>query len=363
MNNILLIGSMPPADSIILKGHHRVTINLKKHLSDDFDLITLKKNCSIWTKLFGLSVVNRNEFAITFYEISVLLLFFRLFKYKKVLITAGFYHSIVAILVKWMRFNRLKVIHRSGGIVFMERTIAKGEPGRHSLVNQRLEYFVWRFADTIIIPSSMASEQVISKYPRLKERVHLLPNGIDEGFLKYPKLPDKMKKNSVPHILTVASLYKIKGLDLLLNAIAEVEEPLCLTIVGDGLPSYKKELENIIQSNKTFNNKTVQFLKSVSTQELAELYKNSDLYIQPSRFDVFPNAVVESYYFGTPIIISNRVGTHDFIANWKNCSVSDASTNVLSRMIRYRLGNLIFSRDDIVKNEVFWKFVVQKYVY
>jgi glycosyltransferase involved in cell wall biosynthesis len=114
-------------------------------------------------------------------------------------------------------------------------------------------------------------------------------------------------------ILYLGRIHKIKGLDLLARAFADLSKSLNdikLVIVGpDGgyLPSLKKLVGELKIRNK------VLFTGALYGQDKLEAYTDADIYVLPSFYETFPNTVLEACACGTPVVLTDRCGIADVI--------------------------------------------------
>jgi glycosyltransferase involved in cell wall biosynthesis len=109
-------------------------------------------------------------------------------------------------------------------------------------------------------------------------------------------------------ILYVGSLFYLKGVDILIKAfslISKDNNSFSLVIVGE-----KGDIvEDLINMTKLLNvEKKVNFLGRKNWDELAKIYLSSDIFILPSRKDVFPKVLVEAALAGLPLVTTDVCG-------------------------------------------------------
>jgi len=118
------------------------------------------------------------------------------------------------------------------------------------------------------------------------------------------------KKNNVhvdkkKIILSVGRLSKEKGFDILIRSIPYINnDNYLIKIVGDG--PERKNLINL--SQKLGVNKKIIFLGNKKENEILRYYSESNLFISPSYFEGFPNAVIEALSANLPVICSDSYG-------------------------------------------------------
>ncbi len=101
-----------------------------------------------------------------------------------------------------------------------------------------------------------------------------------------------------------------KGLELLLNALPELNVPYHLTIAGDGAPTYVSLLKE--QASRLQLERHITWLGFQSVTKFS-LLANHDLLILPSYDENFANVIVESLSVGTPVLVSKYVGLADYV--------------------------------------------------
>lgn len=107
-------------------------------------------------------------------------------------------------------------------------------------------------------------------------------------------------------ILTVASFIELKGLDTLIKAfeiLQKENKDVSLILIGGG--ELKEKYEEYINSN---NIKNVRILEFIQKDKLVNYYKISDIFVFPTRGDVWGLVINEAMSFGLPIISSNNAG-------------------------------------------------------
>lgn len=114
-----------------------------------------------------------------------------------------------------------------------------------------------------------------------KEKLEIIPFGVDTNFFKPLKIP---KNEDVFQILSVGYLIERKGFEYLIKTMKDVlkeRENVQLVMVGSG--PLEKNLKSLIKELELQDN--VKIMKNVSDEELLHLYNSSDLFILPSIVD------------------------------------------------------------------------------
>jgi glycosyltransferase involved in cell wall biosynthesis len=138
---------------------------------------------------------------------------------------------------------------------------------------------------------------------RLENPIHIFSRGIDtERF--HPRFRRPGDRQT---ILYAGRLAVEKNLDVLVELMS-ARKNLRMVFVGDG-PS-RKQLERALP-NAVFTG----FLKGAA---LSEAYASADVFITPSTTDTFGNVILEAMSSGLPVLVSDRMGPKELVAQGTN---------------------------------------------
>ena len=147
-----------------------------------------------------------------------------------------------------------------------------------------LRKFVVAKADSYIASSTKSKEAQIA-YGAKPEKCYISYLAVDvEKYIQESKSAGKGK------ILCVGSLIERKGIDLLLKALAKVNESYELYLAGEG--DEKESLRNL--SKELGIESQVHFLGQLKREELVKHYADSDLFVLPTREDCFALVILEA---------------------------------------------------------------------
>ncbi len=167
-----------------------------------------------------------------------------------------------------------------------------------------------------IIALSQAEAQEYMDVGISQEKIAIVPNGIDLS--EYNDLPSKgvfRKKfgiDSEKLVLYLGRIHKIKGVDILVRAFANIVEKLgaAKLVVAGPDDGYLGELESLIRALKIENN--VLIIGPLYGRDKLEAYVDADVYVLPSRYETFPMSVLESAACRTPLILSENCGVAEY---------------------------------------------------
>jgi len=202
-----------------------------------------------------------------------------------------------------------------------------------------------------------------------ENKIEIVPNGIDLS--EYTHLPEKGKfrrkygiKDDEKIILYLGRIHKIKGVDLLVSTFTDLIKEINnvrLVIVGpdDGfLPILKKQIKNLDV------NEEILFAGPLYRRNKLEAYVDADMFVLPSRYEAFPNTLLEAFACGLPVITTNRCGIADIvkraglIVEFDRKQLKDAIFKVLSdEGLRRRFGE---EGKELIKEKFKWDTIVKK---
>ena len=210
----------------------------------------------------------------------------------------------------------------------------------------------------------------LQDYGVAKDRVHLIPNGID-----HENIPDcgdgafleRHGLQGVPFILFVGRLNVIKGPDLLLKAFSNVSDKLPdyhLVLVGPdgGMLALLKSL-----ARQASIMGRVHFLGYLGGQEKYEAYRSADLLVIPSRYEAMSIVVLEAGIVGTPVLLTDKCG-FDNIGDSRGACIVPASVSGIQKGLTEVLSDTAGLRaigerlKTYVREHFTWSYIVNQYI-
>lgn len=171
--------------------------------------------------------------------------------------------------------------------------------------------FVWLFRDyrkylkRIVCQSEQMATYMHEDHGIPKDRIHIINNPLTvDSEVKAPL------NNKVKQLITIGRLSPEKGHERILNILSKLDTDWHYTIIGEG-NQYEKLMEQIKALH--FEDK-VTYIKY--TSHVSQYLSKSDVFLQGSYVEGFPNAVMESCAVGTPVVAFIAPGgTKDIIQN------------------------------------------------
>lgn len=163
-------------------------------------------------------------------------------------------------------------------------------------------------ADTILAPTKFLREMFVKNgYP--PERISVSPYGLDHNWL-----PPDTEKTPAPGLRVgyLGQIEPLKGVDLLVRAFHQIDTPTAtLTLHGNHLrnPGYTAELLRWAE-----NDPRIRFAGPFASKERAEVLRNLDVVVVPSRwYENAPFVIAEAQAMTTPVIAADLGGMAEVV--------------------------------------------------
>lgn len=206
--------------------------------------------------------------------------------------------------------------------------------------------------DTIICQSKYMKKDLINNYNIDEKQLKVINNPLD--FLNIEK---KLSSSSNPfnpnikNLISVGSLEEVKGYDLLINAISKIKRnDFKLYIIGKG--SKEKEI-NTLTKKLNLENK----VELLGFKDNPYIYmKYADIGILSSRFEGFPNTVLETLSCKTPVIAFKCPGGVEeiIVEDTNGWFVNTEDINDLAKKINSKLD--IKLDKELIYNSVYTRY-------
>lgn len=137
-------------------------------------------------------------------------------------------------------------------------------------------------------------------------------------------------------ILAVGQFIYRKGYDILINAVSDMKRDIGVYIIG-GTPT--AEYLSMVDE---FDLNNVHFLDFKSKEELSKYYKAADIFVHPTREDIWGLVINEAMSYGLPVITTQKCNAGlELIENGKNGFIIPINdVNALKESILNAIENL-----------------------
>lgn len=163
---------------------------------------------------------------------------------------------------------------------------------------------VLRSAAAVIALTEAQAAFLADTYRVPPERVHVVPNGVDESYF----LPLREPGSGPLNLLYVGRLSAQKNVPRLLDAMALLRQDVRLRIIGDG------ELRGSLEDRATrLELRNVEFSGGLLGEELVKAYADADAFVLPSDKEGMPLVILEAMAAALPVVATDVPGTRELV--------------------------------------------------
>ena len=193
----------------------------------------------------------------------------------------------------------------------------------------------------------------------------VIPNGVDTNLFNYSPI---RKKN----VLFIGRFSKEKGIELFPDIIEKVmnvkDATITLLTPYNVLPKDMEKIRDKIRLyERRYKGRIRIITKPMEQDYLADLYKNCQVYIQPSKYESFGLCLLEAMATGRPVIafkvggIPQLVGDCGFVVNDKESFLSKIEELLNNRGLCQKIGEKAHTRAEDFKWDIIAKKTIDFY--
>ena len=199
----------------------------------------------------------------------------------------------------------------------------------YSFINMQLK--VAQNFSHIITVSQFTKKDIAKEFALDENKFRVVHNGINNEFF-YPKQNGPRPDNSL--IVTNSADTPLKGLNFLLEAVAQIrtKQPIKLTVIGQ--PKKDGIIENLVA--KLGISDIVRFTGRIDNEEFADYYAKSTIAVVPSLYEGFGIPAAEAMACGVPLI-STSGGALPEVVGDAGIIVPPADAKALAKAITHLL--------------------------
>ena len=184
------------------------------------------------------------------------------------------------------------------------------------------------FANAVVCNSHSQYRHILETFPRLADRTHVIPNGVDIERFSLVGSPSSQSKKL--RILVLARVHPQKNPFKLVKAVEIVrreQSQLEVSVDWYGDPWWQNEdyyfrLEEDIESREL---KGV-FRLHPAVKDVEQLYHGADVVCLPSIYEGTPNILYEAMACGIPLLVSRAGDNPELVKEEQNGLMFDASS-------------------------------------
>lgn len=219
------------------------------------------------------------------------------------------------------------------------------------------EKHVLKSSKKIIAVSDKLKRDLLTHYEVLEDKIVVIPNGVDMNKFK----PNKINRSKIRSLygipndeiilIFVGHMFKLKGLDYIIEAISDLNN-IKLLVVGEdpNIKSYREKVIKVgIQDKVIFAGKILEGIE--------DYYTASDIFLLPSSSEGFPISGIEAAASGLPIISTNVAGLDELVVEGYNGFFVSRNSNEIKEKVSILVKNEKL-RDKMGRNG---KEIAEKY--
>ena len=136
-----------------------------------------------------------------------------------------------------------------------------------------------------------------------------------------------------------------------------------LVAVGNGKEDYCQSFENHIEELELED--YVYRIKAAEQKYLSYIYRNTDVFLLPTAYEIFGMVLLEAMYFGKPVITTQNGGSDMLIENGKTGIVENElnakkwAEDIILATKNKKLGN---NAAEYIKNNSTWELLADKFI-
>ncbi|UCD77459.1 MAG: glycosyltransferase family 4 protein, partial [Desulfobacterales bacterium] len=176
-----------------------------------------------------------------------------------------------------------------------------------------------RKVDAVMALSEAQKNEIERLYRLPSRKIHVVGAGYNDALFSEDTKPEP---NPV-HLAYAGKLSNAKGVPWLLRALSKIDYPAWhLHLVGSGSGSEKENCLRLAQNL----GRRVQLLGAVDQQELAQILKQSHIFILPSFYEGLPLVVLEALACGCRIVANDLPGIVEIFRDMQTDDISLVKT-------------------------------------
>src|SRR5437763_4825188 len=201
----------------------------------------------------------------------------------------------------------------------LDRVKAEAGVGDDPETRARVEGEIVRCADLMIAATDDERRQLVTLYGAQEDRIEVVPPGVDHRvFVPGDRAAARSTLGVDPDervLLYVGRIQPLKGADLAVRALAELDDDVSLLVVGG--PSGTTGPAQVVALRKLVADlgleRRVRFVPPQPHDQLVSYYQAADVCLVPSRTESFGLVALEAAACGTPVVAADVGGLRTIV--------------------------------------------------
>lgn len=272
-----------------------------------------------------------------------------LFSFKPGIIHIITFERFASVIFIYKLFSGVKVIYNIHGLITLENKI-KNVPTFYEFKDKVCEKLFFKYSDKLLFPSDYYISKAGKYFKFDKNKVSVIPNGIDEIFHTIYNRRTK----STGKLKVIIESYKIgvsKIIDSVLANLNTVKDNIELHLINTNDNSFKYDTLTIFNYNK------------MPVLEFAEFLKNKDVILSLAEFDTFSISTAEAMAAGVIPLVLKSTGIAAYISNEMNGFIHKYNDigDILNKLTDSELRNKMSREASKIYNILSWENIYSKY--
>ena len=246
-----------------------------------------------------------------------------------------------------------------------------------------IETDILQRCNAIISSTGLEERDLIDLYGAQEAKITVIPPGVDANYFHPPSNKESLKKglglSADPVVFTLGRLDPRKGFDLYLRAAAQVRQKLdhgrpIQFVLSAGTNNENaheaKERERLQQLSKSLQLDDSFIWRPVLPEsDIPRYYGAADLFVMPSRYELFGIVMLEAMACGVPVIATKFGGPPEVIADGQDGRLVDPTDipSFAAAMVelledpdrRMRMGRIA---RETIEREYSWEALARKHL-
>ena len=260
----------------------------------------------------------------------------------------------------WAKLKGIRCVLIQGNY---NTTLKPGLKQLECLFNMTFGKAVLRNVDAIGC-KTIAAAEYIERYS--DKQTHITPVGLDDSKFAGSCLESDFRRQYNQEdkkiLLYIGKMELRRNPMFLLDLMKQMPNEYVLVMVGEG-PLFE-QVKNKVR-NESIRNVFVMGKKK--QEELPAFYTASDLFLLASNYEIFGMVILESMYFGTPVISTATAGANTLIDETSGCIVDDLDITIWKNTIVRLCSNptiletMKYHCKDVIRDKYIWNKAADKF--
>lgn len=273
----------------------------------------------------------------------------------------GMYMSFL--VSKWAKNNNTRCVLIQGNYNTTQKLVLKQ---LEKIFNCTFGKSILKNVDAIGCKTD-AAERYVNKYSNKK--VVITPIGLDESKFNNCRIENDFRQKygltNKKLLLYIGKMESRRNPLFLLKLMKQLSDDYCLVLVGDG-PLFE-EIKCTITNDHIDN---VIVLGKKNQEDLPTLYASADLFLLASSYEIYGMVILESMYFGCPVLSTMTAGSEVLIENNKDGIIIDGNLDADKWINKIHelfttpeiLKNMGKNASDKIKMQLVWDGACQNFI-